>query len=306
MELRTLHQSELDAWFSHCAGVFFPKEYDKGLAYFKRHFYNDPWASINSIFVAMDGSEIASTVRVFLREMYVGGQRVKMGGIGEVSTKPAYQKQGLSGKLLECSIAWMVENETPTSLLFAGPKDHYRKYGWASLLRTTAQSKAECLPTLPPDLSVRKMEASEKDILHGLYDLSAARFDGTIVRANTMYWDTWIAAEWKDVYVLEHERAPVAYIECSTEDETLTVREFCALPNFGAYAPAMARAVAEQNNILTLHMDAQLLQSEQTKTDDGMMVRLNAPFVLLGQTILTTQDLVEAMKHPASFSADGF
>jgi len=43
-----------------------------------------------------------------------------MGGIGEVSTKAAYRRQGLSGKLLEMSVAYMEAEDLDFSMLGTG------------------------------------------------------------------------------------------------------------------------------------------------------------------------------------------
>lgn len=64
---------------------------------------NDPDRTPEGIFVALDSSAgvIASTVRVFTRRIIVQGGEFKLGGIGEVSTKSQYRRQGLASKLLQ-------------------------------------------------------------------------------------------------------------------------------------------------------------------------------------------------------------
>lgn len=61
--------------------------------YFKKHYYCVPYKNIESIFVAVHGNEIASTVRLFCRKMYFHGNEIKVGGIGEVSTKMNIEKE---------------------------------------------------------------------------------------------------------------------------------------------------------------------------------------------------------------------
>jgi hypothetical protein len=87
MELRTLRPEELDAWLDFVHRVF-----NVPRAYCARHWHNDPWRSCEGIRVAVDRGQILSTVRVFRRRIYLGGVPVTMGGIGEVSTDPAYQR----------------------------------------------------------------------------------------------------------------------------------------------------------------------------------------------------------------------
>ena len=108
VEFRTLRREELNQWFDHCAQVFTQGEYtDRMRLYFMRHWYNDSRRRLSGIQVAVVDGEIASTIRVFLRNVYLQGRITAMGGIGEVSTKPQFRRQGLSSKLLEMSIAYM-------------------------------------------------------------------------------------------------------------------------------------------------------------------------------------------------------
>jgi predicted acetyltransferase len=74
---------------------------------------------LKGIFVAFDTekNQIASTVRVFLRQMKIGEYLFKMGGIGEVSTKEAYRHQGLATKLLHCALEYMNQLEIEISSL---------------------------------------------------------------------------------------------------------------------------------------------------------------------------------------------
>ena len=71
MEFRSLQSEEIDAWFDHVASVF-----TVGRQYFMNHWYNDPWQDLEGIRVAVDDGKIVSTVRVFVRQMYLHGEPV--------------------------------------------------------------------------------------------------------------------------------------------------------------------------------------------------------------------------------------
>jgi hypothetical protein len=78
----SLEEPELKLWFSHTAECFAWKCTPQ--SHFESHFFLDPLRSVEDILVAKVASTIASSVRIFIREMYIDGQIVKVGGIGEV------------------------------------------------------------------------------------------------------------------------------------------------------------------------------------------------------------------------------
>jgi len=71
IELGTLQEHELEAWFDHVAEVFAPNGTPR--SYFVDHWHNDPTSTLESIFVARDITTklIVSTVRVFDRPIYI-------------------------------------------------------------------------------------------------------------------------------------------------------------------------------------------------------------------------------------------
>jgi hypothetical protein len=78
----SLEESELEHWASHTAECFAWKGTPK--THFENHFFLDPFRSVEDILVAKEGSRIVSSIRIFVREIYLDGKIVKIGGIGEV------------------------------------------------------------------------------------------------------------------------------------------------------------------------------------------------------------------------------
>ncbi len=54
VEVRSLREEELERWFDHCAEVFKGESRE----YFVRHWNNDPWRNLNSIFVAVEDGDL--------------------------------------------------------------------------------------------------------------------------------------------------------------------------------------------------------------------------------------------------------
>ena len=141
---RTITRAEVDTWAELCGTVF-----DAGKQYFINHFERDPDAREAGIWVALDDGKLVSSVRVFHRCVYISGQRVSMGGIGEVCTLPEYQKRGLSAELLKRSVGYMREQGLNISLLFTGSNNHYARQGWATFIRNNAKVDLSAAGTLP-------------------------------------------------------------------------------------------------------------------------------------------------------------
>ena len=101
-------------------------------------------------------------MRVYIRRMWINGQEVTEGGIGEVATHPAYRGRGLASQLMQDSEQWMRTHGIAISSLHAslGPvAAFYRKIGW----RPVPISFARCalfLP-VPPGLLAGILEAFE-------------------------------------------------------------------------------------------------------------------------------------------------
>ncbi|NMB12077.1 MAG: GNAT family N-acetyltransferase [Firmicutes bacterium] len=195
IEFRTLLPSELEAWFDHCALVFnHYQDLDASRQYFMNHWYNDPWCDRHAIFVAVDAGEIASTVRVFHRRIYLAGGEFTMGGIGEVSTKAAYRRQGLSGKLLEMSVAYMEAEDLDFSMLGTGTPGHYSRYGWQEV--PTYRQRAEVHPARSPQVRLINFQEPAKLMqAMELYHRYSHKFNGAIIRDHGDYWRKWIRCE---------------------------------------------------------------------------------------------------------------
>ncbi len=225
VEFRALRAAELEAWFDHAETVFsVPRQH------FVNHWSNDPWKDLEGIRVAVDGGRIASTVRLFLRRMYLGGVPVAVGGIGEVSTLPEYRRRGLATRLLQDAVGFMRERGIALSSL-AGDQRIYGAEGWERIplyyARTQMAAEADgAFHIRPADLGV----VAELETLAALYDAYARRFNGTIVRDHPGYWEDWFTTESPRVWVAEAEGAIKAYVSLSEtgDAEGLEVKEFVA------------------------------------------------------------------------------
>ena len=223
MEFRGLYPEELEAWLDHVTSVF-----TGGRQYFSNHWHNDPWRDAEGIRVAIDNGTIVSTVRVFIRKMFLHGEPITVGGIGEVSTRPAYRRRGIATQLLKDSIRFMEERDIVLSSLH-GSQQIYSIEGWEKVPRYHArqhfsaenQSQWEVRPAnFDDEIEVKRIAE--------LYDRYARKFNGTFVRDETEYWTKWVRTESSNAWVAERNGNIEGYISVVGRENELNVKEFIA------------------------------------------------------------------------------
>ena len=223
MEFRALHPEELETWLDHVTSVF-----TGGRQYFSNHWHNDPWQDAEGIRIAVDKGTIVSTVRVFIRKIFLHGEPITVGGIGEVSTRPEYRRRGIATQLLKDSIRFMEDRDIAVSLLF-GSQRIYSIEGWEKVTRYYArqsftadrQSEWEVRPANFDD------EVEVKRIAD-LYDRYARKFNGTLVRDDMTYWTKWVRTESSNAWVAERDGDIEGYISVNPREDEFSVKEFIA------------------------------------------------------------------------------
>lgn len=254
MEFRALYPEEVEAWLDHVTTVF-----TGGRQYFSNHWHNDPWRDPEGIRVAVDNGTIVSTVRVFIRKMFLHGEPITVGGIGEVSTRPEYRRRGLASQLLKDSIQFMESRDIAVSLLF-GSQRIYSIEGWEKVPRYYARqsfaaekgSEWEVRPAnFDDDTEVKRIAA--------LYDGYARKFNGTIVRDEIAYWTKWVRTESPNAWVVERDGSIEGYVSIIRREDELTVKEFVA--SDAAFAQKRGTQLFESmlSNIIA-QMDAESLE----------------------------------------------
>ena len=223
MEFRALHPEELETWLDHVTSVFTGSR-----QYFSNHWHNDPWQDAEGIRIAVDKGTIVSTVRVFIRKIFLHGEPITVGGIGEVSTRPDYRRRGIATQLLQDSIRFMESRDIVVSVLF-GSQRIYSIEGWEKVPRYYArqsfaadkQSEWEVRPAnFEDEVEVKR--------LSDLYNGYARKFNGTVVRDEIGYWRKWVRTESPNIYVAEREGNIEGYISVARREDGLSVKEFVA------------------------------------------------------------------------------
>lgn len=300
-EHRTLTPDALDAWYTHCQGIFLLEEQ----GYFQRHYELDPDADCSLIFITMQDGEIASTVRVFDRNVWIAGRSVHIGGIGEVSTKPAYRNKGYAGALLRMAVDAMQKRDMPLSILF-GNRLIYEKMGWRFAPIHNTIVKQDMLSDLSDEVSIRTYIPSDLPFLMGIYDFFAGRLDGSVIRSEA-YWKRWVVNQWHLPTILIVEDRPLAYCCVSKKvDGVLSVDELCASPDGEVYLPGFLKAIMHANGCEKARLHAALIPQiagEKETIVDEMMVRVNDGAFYEG---MTEDFITTSMRNAGMFWVDMF
>lgn len=223
MEFRELYPEELEAWLDHVTSVF-----TGGRQYFSNHWHNDPWQDAEGIRVAIDKGTIVSTVRVFIRKMFLHGEPITVGGIGEVSTRPDYRRRGIATRLLKDSIRFMEDREIVLSSLH-GSQRIYAIEGWEKVPRYYARQPVTAKEQVPWDVRPANFDdAAELKRVTELYDGYARKFNGTFVRDDMAYWTKWVRTESPEAWVAERDGVIEGYVSLVRREDQLSIKEFIA------------------------------------------------------------------------------
>lgn len=223
MEFRALYPEELEEWFDHVTHVF-----SGSRQYFMNHWYNDPWKDFEGIRVAVNNGKIVSTGRVFIRKMYFHGEPISVGGIGEVSTHPEYQRRGLATQLLKEAIRFMESREIAISSLH-GSQRIYSVEGWEKVPRYYAKQPLTAKKQVEWEVHpVNFDDEGEVKQIATLYDTYSRKFNGTFVRDDMAYWRDWVQTESPNAWVAERDGSIEGYVSVVRRENQLNVEEFTA------------------------------------------------------------------------------
>lgn len=302
MEFRPIRPDELNAWAEFCARTFGDQE----SRYFLNHFLDDPFRDYSGVFVAVAGTRICASARVFTRRVYLGGTEVSMGGIGEVCTDPDFRRMGLSGKLLAMCIEYMNSRRLAVSMLFTGRYGHYARYGWQRAARPLikialcARAGENARAADAQSLGMEKMRA--------LYCQANRGLCGVIVR-DTAYWDSWLKADADRARALYLDGQLVGYINAKVESGVLCVNDAALLPQSLGALGALLRAAAPDPSVQAAVLPRAVCPpgEGEPQQEDSLMVRLNFPIELAGEAITDTPALIRFGREDWTFwNADGF
>lgn len=155
--------------------------------FFRRYFEHDPAFRDDLCLVAEDEGRFVSTLQVIPKTVRVAGRDLRVGGIGNVFTTPAYRHQGVASQVLRAAVAAMEREGFDLSLLFASRLTFYAQFGWASHRRLLA-ALVPPPAARPRAAGVRAFEPGcDLEAVMAIYDAYSLARGGAVVR-DRAYW----------------------------------------------------------------------------------------------------------------------
>jgi len=147
----------------------------------KRYIYNShyDWEASR---ICLINDQIVSHFGVWDFNMRIGSARVKVGGIGAVSTHGDFRKKGYLTKTARAAIEAMRISGYDLSLLF-GISNFYHKLGYSrAWSESDYKISIEELPKEKPDKPVKKLKVSRNNEIIKLYNSKNKLLTGTAIR----------------------------------------------------------------------------------------------------------------------------
>lgn len=191
--------------------------------------------------IAVADGRIVGALRLTTETLQIGEARLKMGGIGWVTTEPEYRHRGVASGLLGETLAYMKAHHYHVSMLFGIP-DFYQQFGYVSALVDHAVSldTVEALCCDNP-FTVHRAKPGDIPAMLKLRQRGESEIACTLIRSRSHVTNKWMRfSEW---YVLRDGWGKVVgYFLIARHNETLRVEE-AAVEEFGL-APAVIGAAA--------------------------------------------------------------
>jgi predicted acetyltransferase len=160
--------------------------------------------------------------------MRIGSARVRVGGIGAVSTHSDYRKRGYMEQTVQDTLTAMHERNYDMTLLF-GIKNFYHKFGYVSAWADyTHFCEVADFPTERPASRLYKFSPRSRKDLNDLYNAYYATTTGTAVRptylkvGSTFGLNALEGYLWKDATDM-----PAGYVIFNRENDQIECLEYC-------------------------------------------------------------------------------
>ncbi len=153
--------------------------------------------------------EVRSACALLVRELVAGGERLRAGLIGSVSTHPDHRGRGLAGRLLERAEERLSAEGCVVAFLWADDASFYERRGWraAGSERVWVIDAAESRRLgSPRDAQPRSAAPDDHGALHRLYGRHCVRADRTFPETRAL-----LCGPGVETLVLARERDIAAY-----------------------------------------------------------------------------------------------
>jgi len=193
--------------------------------------------------IAFWKGEMAGALRVTADAIRIGEARLKMGGLGWVSTAARHRHKGIARELLVDTMGYLRRNRYHVAMLFGIP-NFYHRFGFTTTLAeyTTEVDTLEALKLPAGPYRIRPGKPGDIAAIQKIHALEDSATSCSIIRSAAHITNRW--AQWKSIRVLTDDRGKLhAYFIPKSTTDGFAVLEV-GLTNRDL-APGLLHAVAE-------------------------------------------------------------
>ncbi|MCA1900826.1 MAG: GNAT family N-acetyltransferase [Candidatus Hydrogenedens sp.] len=146
--------------------------------------------------IALYNGKVISALRITTDIIRIGEARLKIGGIGWVSTDGHFRNKGIASKVIQNAVQYMKVNSYHLSMLFGIP-NFYHRFGFATTLPEYYASitTREVLSIQPIPHKVRKMKPSDISSIRKIHDENDEDIACSLIRTQAHFAVKW--REWE-------------------------------------------------------------------------------------------------------------
>jgi predicted acetyltransferase len=244
----------------------------------------DPEGGPDNWVVIWEGSRPVSALRLFYREVEIGGDPVRFAGIGNVGTDPECGGRGLGRAVMEAAHQRLVDESVPVVLLVTDIPEFYARLGYEVVEQLEVRGPRRPADGVTAGGAATRLDASTPTPawIHDLHRRLAAATGGRVVRS-AHYWTRWIDG-FRAAPPIERWALPDrAYLIGRREEDGAAFRVLEAAGAIDAVEALMATAAGSAGTIKAPDDDAcrkpmdRLTSALERRTRRGIMARPIAP-----------------------------
>jgi len=193
MEVRTLQPSDREAVLERLAEWTLPDGW-RGSEWLRRAIDHDPTYEDDLVWIATEGDELLSCVRVVPRSLRILGHAVPTGGVATAFARPNHAEGEVARAILQEAVAEMRRRGFELSLLFAAYRSFYADLGWRSWKgqHTLVKPSTHPPPVRPggapgADVETRGFKPADLGALRELHTVYSADRHGVVARDEALW-----------------------------------------------------------------------------------------------------------------------
>lgn len=206
------------------ARVHFVDDYTKGVRWLENCGIRYPGYTQEHTRIAMCGLEIVGGLRMTTDTMRLGEARLKMGGLGWVTTSERHRKKGICTQLMEDILAYMKQHRYHLSMLFGVP-DLYHRWNYVTTLadHVIDVDTLEAL-TFECPFQIRPAKIGDIQTLRSIHAANEGEAACSIVRTRAHFMCKWNESSQKRV-LMDDRGKVLAYFFFRNMGDHLAVEE---------------------------------------------------------------------------------